>query len=92
MSMLPIQLHFRCYRTDLAQVITSSNCFVRADATETEDFMVTLPCMELATIGGLFGTAKEALNLLGCGQFGSSIDNRSVLRLRIAAAAVTAMG
>ena len=50
---------------------------------------------ELATIGGgtMFGTAKEALNLLGCGQFGSSIDdNRSVLRLaEIAAAAVTAL-
>lgn len=81
----------------MAQVITSSSCFVQADATEDGGvhFMVTLPCMELATIGGgtMFGTAKEALNLLGCGQFGSSIDdNRSVLRLaEIAAAAVTAL-
>ncbi len=92
-----IAAFFAATGQDLAQVITSSSCFVQADATEDGGvhFMVTLPCMELATIGGgtMFGTAKEALNLLGCGQFGSSIDdNRSVLRLaEIAAAAVTAL-
>ena len=57
--------------------------------------MVTLPCMELATIGGgtMFGTAKEALRLIGCGGFGSSVDdNTNVLRLaEIAATAVTAL-
>jgi hydroxymethylglutaryl-CoA reductase (NADPH) len=51
--------------------------------------------MELATIGGgtMFGSAKEALNLIGCGGFGTSVDdNKNVLRLaEIAAAAVTAL-
>jgi hydroxymethylglutaryl-CoA reductase (NADPH) len=81
---------------DLAHVITSSSCFVQADAVEGGlHFMVSLPCMELATIGGgtMFGTAKEALNLIGCGGFGKSVDdNNNVLRLaEIAAAAVTAL-
>ncbi len=81
---------------DLAHVISSSSCFVQADAVEGGlHFMVSLPCMELATIGGgtMFGTAKEALNLIGCGGFGKSVDdNSNVLRLaEIAAAAVTAL-
>jgi hydroxymethylglutaryl-CoA reductase (NADPH) len=81
---------------DLAHVISSSSCFIQADATdEGVHFMASLPCMELATIGGgtMFGTAKEALRLIGCGGFGKSVDdNRNVLRLaEIAAAAVTAL-
>lgn len=81
---------------DLAHVVSSSSCFVQADAIKGGlHFMVSLPCMELATIGGgtMFGTAKEALNLIGCGNFGKSVDdNGSVLRLaEIAAAAVTAL-
>lgn len=81
---------------DLAHVISSSSCFVQADATEEGvHFMVSLPCMELATIGGgtLFGTAKEALRLIGCGEFGKSLDeNQSVQRLaEIAATVVTAL-
>jgi len=81
---------------DMAHVITSASCFVQADATEDGlHFMVSLPCMELATIGGgtMFGTAKEALNMIGCGGFGTSIDdNKNVLRLaEITAAAVTAL-
>lgn len=81
---------------DLAQVITSSSCFVQADAMEEGlHFMVSLPCIELATVGGgtMFGTAREALNLIGCGDCGKNVDdNRSVLRLsEIAAAAVTAL-
>lgn len=81
---------------DLAHVISSASSFVQADAVEGGlHFMVSLPCMELATIGGgtMFGTAKEALNLIGCGGFGKSIDdNTNVLRLaEIAAAVVTAL-
>ncbi|MHB8061564.1 MAG: hypothetical protein ACYDG2_02845 [Ruminiclostridium sp.] len=81
---------------DLAHVISSSSCFVQADATQAGvHFMVTLPCMELATIGGgtMFGSAKEALTLIGCGGFGTSVDdNKNVLRLaEIAATAVTAL-
>jgi len=81
---------------DMAHVITSASCFVQADATEDGlHFMVSLPCMELATIGGgtMFGTAKEALKMIGCGEFGTSIDdNKNVLRLaEVTAAAVTAL-
>jgi hydroxymethylglutaryl-CoA reductase (NADPH) len=81
---------------DLAHVISSSSCFVQADATKDGvHFMVTLPCMELATIGGgtMFGSAKEALKLIGCGGFGTSVDdNKNVLRLaEVAATAVTAL-
>jgi hydroxymethylglutaryl-CoA reductase (NADPH) len=41
----------------------------------------------------MFGTAREALQLIGCDSVGSSVDdNKSVLRLaEIAAAAVTAL-
>lgn len=81
---------------DLAHVISSSSCFIQADATDDGvHFMASLPCMELATIGGgtMFGTANEALKLIGCGGFGKSVDdNRNVLRLaEIAAATVTAL-
>ena len=81
---------------DLAHVISSSSCFIQADATDGGvHFMASLPCMELATIGGgtMFGTAKEALKLIGCGGFGKSVDdNRNVLRLaEIAATVVTAL-
>ena len=58
--------------------------------------MASLPCMELAAVGGgtLFGTAREALTLLGCGEFGKTPeeDNRSVKRLaEICAATVAAL-
>lgn len=91
-----IAAFFAATGQDLAQVITSASCFVQADEVdEGLQFMVSLPCMELATIGGgtQFGTAKEALALLGCTKPGSSIDdNKSVMRLaEIAAVAVTAL-
>lgn len=91
-----IAAFFAATGQDLAQVISSSSAFVQADAVEGGlHFMVTLPCMELATVGGgtMFGTAKEALKMIGCGGFGSSIDdNKNVLRLaEIAATVVTAL-
>ena len=81
---------------DLAQVITSSSAFVQADAVDGGlHFMVTMPSLEVATIGGGtgFGTAKEALSLLGCGGFGKSLDdNANVKRLaEICAVAVSAL-
>jgi hydroxymethylglutaryl-CoA reductase (NADPH) len=81
---------------DLAQVISSASSFVQADAVDGGlHFMVSLPCMELAAFGGgtSFGTAHEALELLGCAKRGTSIDdNTSVKRLaEIAATAVTAL-
>ena len=81
---------------DLAQVVESSSCFIQADAVDGGlHFMATLPCLEVATIGGgtMFGTAKEALALIGCSGFGKSVDdNSNVLRLaEVAAVAVTAL-
>ena len=81
---------------DLAQVVTSSSCFVQAEAVEGGlHFMLSLPCLEVATIGGgtMFGTAREALALIGCDKCGTSIDdNKSVMRLaEIVATTVTAL-
>jgi hydroxymethylglutaryl-CoA reductase (NADPH) len=81
---------------DLAQVITSAAAFVQADAVDGGlHFMVTMPSLEVATIGGgtMFGTAKEALALLGCGGCGKSLDdNDNVKRLaELCAVAVTAL-
>lgn len=81
---------------DIAQVISSSSCFVQADAMDDGlHFMVSLPCIELATFGGgtLFGTARESLELLGCwGPGKNPDDNVTVKRLaEIAATTVTAL-
>jgi hydroxymethylglutaryl-CoA reductase (NADPH) len=81
---------------DLAHVVSSSSIFVQADALEGGvHFMLSLPCMELATVGGgtAFGTAREMLALLGCTKRGTSVDdNTSVLRLaEIAGAAVSCL-
>ena len=82
---------------DAAQVISSSSVFIQAEAVENGlHFMASLPCLELAAVGGgtLFGTAREALQLLGCGEFGKSPeeDNKSVKRLaEICAATVVAL-
>ena len=91
-----IAAFFAATGQDLAQVITSASCFVQAEALpEGLHFMVSLPSLEVAATGGgtMFGTAREALELLGCGARGSSVDdNSSVMRLaEIAAAAVTAL-
>jgi len=81
---------------DLAQVVESSSCFIQADAVEGGlHFTVSLPCLEVATMGGgtLFGTAREALALMGCDGRGKSIDdNGHVMRLaEIATVAVAAL-
>ncbi|MDR1932216.1 MAG: hypothetical protein LBQ57_05235 [Spirochaetales bacterium] len=91
-----IAAFFAATGQDMAHVVSSSSCFVQADAVEGGlHFMVSFPSLELAAIGGgtLFGTAKEALNLIGCGNFGTTPgDNRCVMRLaEIAAATVTAL-
>lgn len=81
---------------DIAQVISSASSFVQADAIDGGlHFMMSLPSLEVATVGGgtMFGTAKEALKLIGCGGFGTSVDdNKNVLRLaEIAATVATAL-
>jgi len=80
---------------DLAQVVESSTCFDHVDATdEGLRFGVTLPSLEVATIGGgtAFGTARECLELMGCGGCGRDADdNENVRRLaELIGAAVTA--
>lgn len=91
-----IAAFFAASGQDLAQVITSASCFVQAEAIEEGlHFMLSLPCLEVAAVGGgsQFGTAKEVLRLMGCDKAGTSVDdNDSVMRLaEIAAAAVTAL-
>ncbi len=70
---------------DMAHVVSSSAAFVQAESDDDGlHFQVSMPSLEVATIGGgtNFGTAKEALKLLGCGEFGSSPDdNTNVKRL-----------
>ena len=91
-----IAAFFAATGQDLAQVVTSSSCFVQAEEVGGGlHFMVSLPSLEIASTGGgtMFGTAREALTLLGCAQRGKSLeDNESVMRLaEICAAAVTAL-
>ena len=81
---------------DMAHVVSSSSCFVQADAVDGGlRFTVSLPCLELAAVGGGTGagTAREVLRLLGCDAAGKGPDdNRSVKRLaEITAAAVSAL-
>ena len=81
---------------DMAHVVSSSAAFVQADAVEGGlHFMVSMPSLEIATIGGgtNFGTAREALKLLGCGEIGTSPDdNENVKRLaEICCTAVAAL-
>jgi hydroxymethylglutaryl-CoA reductase (NADPH) len=70
---------------DLAHVVSSATAFVQAEAVgEDLHFQVSMPELEVATIGGGtgFGTAKEALDLLGCKGFGTNAnDNAHVKRL-----------
>jgi hydroxymethylglutaryl-CoA reductase (NADPH) len=91
-----IAAFFAATGQDLAQVITSASVWVQADATDDGlHFMVSLPSLEVATIGGgaNFGTAREMLAMMGCAGGGKSVDdNGNVLRLaEICAAAVTAL-
>jgi hydroxymethylglutaryl-CoA reductase (NADPH) len=81
---------------DLAQIVTSASAFTQAEAVAGGlRFMVSLPSLEVATVGGgtAFGTAREVLRLMGCHQAGGSVDDtESVVRLaEVCAAAVTAL-
>ncbi|MDR1520069.1 MAG: 3-hydroxy-3-methylglutaryl-CoA reductase, partial [Planctomycetota bacterium] len=90
-----IAAFFAATGQDLAHVVSSSACFVQADAMDGGlRFAVSLPGLEVATIGGGtgFGAAREALELIGCAGFGKSVDDHEhVMRLaEICAAAVAA--
>lgn len=88
-----IAAFFAATGQDLAHVVSSSTAFLQAEAVDGGlHYMVSLPTLEIATIGGgtNFGTAKEALRLLGCGEFGKSFEDNSNVK-RLAEIAVTAV-
>lgn len=88
-----IAAFFAASGQDLAHVVSSSTCFLQAEAVDGGlHYMVTMPTLELATIGGgtNFGTAKEALRLMGCGDFGKSFEDNSNVK-RLAELAITAV-
>ena len=76
---------------DAAQVVESSSCFTRAEVSDGGLlFGVTLPNLEVATVGGGtgYGTAKECLELLGCYGPGKTPGSNSRKLAEIIAAAV----
>jgi hydroxymethylglutaryl-CoA reductase (NADPH) len=78
---------------DCAQITESSSCFVHAETDgDSLVFGVTLPCLEIATVGGGtgFGTAKECLEILGCHGPGSPPGSNARKLAEIIGAAVTA--
>lgn len=78
---------------DCAQIVESSTCFTRAELKDGKlIFGVTLPCLEIATIGGGtgFGTAKECLEMLGCAGPGAKPGANARKLAEIAAGAVAA--
>ncbi|VVB66713.1 3-hydroxy-3-methylglutaryl-coenzyme A reductase [Candidatus Gugararchaeum adminiculabundum] len=78
---------------DLAQVVESSSCMVECkDAGKALEFSITLFCLEVGTIGGGmgFGTAREALEMLGCAGPGKKPGENAKKLAEIIAAAVAA--
>jgi hydroxymethylglutaryl-CoA reductase (NADPH) len=81
---------------DCAQIAESSSCFVHAEIDRSDPdnliFGVTMPCLEIATVGGGtgFGTAKECLEMLGCHGPGDPPGTNARKLAEIIGAAVTA--
>lgn len=78
---------------DLAQITESSSCFVYAENQgDALYFGVSLPSLEVATIGGgtETPTAREALRLLSCDGPGLQPGENALKLAEIAGAAVTA--
>ncbi len=78
---------------DAAQVVESSTCFTSAEVNEGKLlFSVSLPCLEVATVGGGtgWGTAKECLEILGCAGPGKNPGDHSRKLAEIIASAVLA--
>ncbi len=78
---------------DAAQVVESSSCFVTAEEQDGDlYFSVSLPCVEVATVGGgtNCATAKECLEMLGCAGAGNNPGDNSKKLAEIIAAAVLA--
>ncbi|MFH1105695.1 MAG: 3-hydroxy-3-methylglutaryl-CoA reductase, partial [Candidatus Aenigmatarchaeota archaeon] len=89
---------------DAAQVVESSSCFVTAEAVPTDAhqgcasdcadlyFSVSLPCVEVGTVGGGMGyaTARECLEILGCAGAGKTPGDNAKKLAEIVAASVLA--
>lgn len=78
---------------DCAQITESSSCFTHAEMQDDNlVFGVTLPCLEVATVGGGtgFGTARECLEIMGCQGPGNPPGSNARKLAEIIAAAVTA--
>lgn len=78
---------------DCAQITESTACFVHAEMDgDNLIFGVTLPCLEIATVGGGtgFGTARECLEIMECHGPGDSPGSNARKLAEIIGAAVTA--
>jgi hydroxymethylglutaryl-CoA reductase (NADPH) len=78
---------------DCAQITESSSCFTHAEMQgDNLVFGVTLPCLEIATVGGGtgFGTARECLEILDCHGPSDPPGHNAKKLAEIIAAAVTA--
>jgi hydroxymethylglutaryl-CoA reductase (NADPH) len=78
---------------DLAQTTESSSCFVYAeDQGNALYFGVSLPSLEVATVGGgtETPTARESLKLLQCLGMGKVVGHNALRLAEIIGAAVTA--
>lgn len=76
---------------DAAQIVESSTCFTRAEEIGGDlVFGVSIPSLEIATVGGGtgYGTAKECLELMGCYGPGKSPGDNSRKLAEIMASAV----
>jgi len=81
----PIAAFFAATGQDLAHVVSSSSCFVQAEADDNGLlFQATFPNLEVAAMGGgtMYGTARECLRLIGADRVGASLeDNTSVKKV-----------
>lgn len=78
---------------DAAQIVESSTCFTHGEMDgDYLRFGVSLPCLEVATVGGgtSFGTAKECLEILECYGPGENPGDNARKLAEIIAAGVTA--
>ncbi len=78
---------------DAAQVVESSSCFVTAEDVNGDlYFSVSLPCLEVGTVGGGMGyaTARECLEMIGCAGAGKTPGDNAKKLAEIIAASVLA--
>ncbi len=78
---------------DCAQIVESSSCFTHMEIRGKDLlFGITLPCLEIATVGGGtgYGTARDSLDILGCYGSGEPAGSNARKLAEIIAAAASA--